>query len=239
MRTYAHEWNWRWATIIAVLFMLGGTCVASAQTSETPEQRIERLRAEEAKRIENETPRDRLIRLRAEEIRIAKARKEAEEKVKALDSPEMKQARKEIEKAEKREKKANQQAFNALATVDLHGCEPGTVWINSSIGNSWELRKSSIYSMVSVTIVNRSGMPVDITSSFHGDLIRGLCSGGQVTIPFSIRSYNPSSMQVTLTATTRSMGAGTQVDSRIINLYRNSDYNSRRVDSQLWELVPR
>ena len=151
----------------------------------------------------------------------------------------MKQARKEIERREKEEKKAGKNLSNALSTVGLSGCDLSLVWVNPSIGNSWELRKSSIYSMVSVTIVNRSGIPVDITSTFHGTLIRGLCSGGQVTIPFSIRSYNPSSMQVTLPATTRSMGAGTQVDSRTISLYRNSDYNSRRVDSQLWELVPR
>ncbi len=228
-----------WIWFVAIVFVLGvGVASAQAPAGETLEHRIERLKAEEVKRIENETPRDRLIRLRAEEIMAEKARKEAEEKVKALDSSEMKQARKEVEKEEKEQKKAKERSFKAVNSVDLHGCDPEAVWVNPALGNNWGLRPSSIYSMVMVTIVNRYQQSTDVVSSLHGTLVKGLCSGGRVTITFAARSTTPSSMQIVLTAIGQSLGAGTQVDSRTISLWK-SDYNSRQIQSQLWELLPR
>ncbi len=238
MRTY--EWNKSWFSFIAIMFMLGGACVASAQTPsrEPLEQRIERLKAEEQKKLENESPRDRLIRLRAEEITVQKARKYAEDKVKSLDSPEMKQARKEIENREREQRKAGENLSKTFATLDLHGCDHATVQPSPAIGNSWGLRSSSIYSMVLVTIVNRRSVPVQISSTMHGTLVGNLCAGGRVTIPFASRSTTANYTQVLLTAVGQSAGP-TQVESKSINLYGNRDYNSRQVMSELWELLPR
>ena len=238
MRTYEYEWNWNWFSIIAVLVMLGGACVASAQTPETLEQRIERLKAEDQKKLEEESPRERRIRALAEELKIVKAEKEAEEARKKSDSSEMKEARKMFEKAERKEMEAKERTSRALTSVDLHGCDYTTVRVNPTIGNNWGLRPSSIYSMVFVTIVNRRLTPVQISSTMHGTLVGNLCAGGRVTIPFASRSTTANYTQVLLTAVGQSAGP-TQVESKSINLYGNRDYNSRQVMSELWELLPR
>lgn len=222
--------------VAIVVVLCAGIASAQTQTGETLEMRIERLKAQKTEAQGNESLRERQIRERAEEIKAERSAKDAEKERRENDSDEMRQARREAEKAEKKDKKAEDGARKALTSVDLLGCDPATVWISPDIGNRSGLKSSYLYSMSLVTVVNRRPVPVSITSTLHGALIRNLCSGGSVTLTFAARPNTGGYEQIVMTAISQSAGSGTRTDSRNISVYPNRDLNSRQITSDLWEL---
>ncbi|MCX6702035.1 MAG: hypothetical protein NTX96_02460 [Candidatus Zambryskibacteria bacterium] len=164
-------------TVATLVFLFTLFCVniASAQTTttETLGQRIERLKAEEAKRLVDETPEAKIIRLRAEQIRIGYELEKAREDVKRTASPAMRQALSEAERVQKNKENAKK----AIERSGVTGCADGSVLVNPDAVPHW-----SIGSVVYVRVFNPEQVPVDIEDPRHGVVVRGLCSGGSLTL---------------------------------------------------------
>ena len=181
-------------TLIITVFLFSVFCarLVSAQTSsETLEQRIERLKAIEAKKALNETTEDRVLRLRAEQIRIERELKKAREDVKRTATPEMRQAMSEAEKSQKSERRQQE----ALERAEISGCDVGTIWVHPDA-----VPQRSISSTVRIRVFNPEPVSVNIEDSRHGVVVLGLCPGGSMTL-FRARSlFDPDYLQFRFTA---------------------------------------
>lgn len=91
----------------------------ATQADETLEEENKKLR-EKVSLLEQLTNQENLIRLRAEELRAQKARQDAEKKRKKTDEDRFtRQARREREKLEQRERDAQKRAANAIGNADI------------------------------------------------------------------------------------------------------------------------
>ena len=171
--------------VLVIVFLLAVFCVdvASAQTTnETVGQRVARLKAEEAKRVTNETPTERLIRLRAEQIELEEAIKKAKLEVATSDSPAMRKARAEFEKAEKKIAEAQNSQEKAVERSGVAGCDGTAIWVHPDA-----VPYRTINSSVRIRVFNPESVPVNIEDPRHGVVVRGLCPGGSLTL-FRARS---------------------------------------------------
>ncbi len=169
-------------------------------------------------------------------IELKAKQAELENEKKKSDTLAMKEAREKLEDKKESTEKLEKRVSKANNFVDLRGCEPSdTFWVNPSVGNDWGLRETAINSMVLMTIVNRGREPVEIVSSLHKTLVKGLCPGGTITLVFSGRSRDPLNMNFVVTATARPEPTIVQTDSRYLSI-PGGDYNSRQIMSQLWEV---
>ena len=175
------------------------------------------------------------IRARAAVIETTKAQEKAQKELEKLDTPAMRQARKEIEKAKKNEAKAAKKVSESLASINLSGCDPESIGLNSRVGTAYGLKKTDGNSSTAITFINKGPTPINLDSTYHGNLFKSLCSGGQLTITFEPSGANQN-QNFTLTVTGRSLGSGTLTDHRSYNLYRTYNYNDIRTQSESWEI---
>src|SRR3989344_1836491 len=88
--------------MLVVMIMLFGVTLAFGQEAPKQETVAERVARQRVEARQNETPQERLIRLRAEQIELEGAIKKAKLEVATSDSPAMRKARAEVEKAEEK-----------------------------------------------------------------------------------------------------------------------------------------
>lgn len=130
-----------------------------------------------AQEIEQIRSREELIRLRAEEIRLQKRIEEAKKELRKVEPREERQARKEIERAEKKSIKADEVADKAAQRAAITGCEAGTVEVHPNIAPRFTINSS-----VRVRVTNPEQVSVDIEDAQSGLVVRNLCPGGSLTI---------------------------------------------------------
>ncbi len=209
--------------VASLSILLLATCGTRLQGQQITPEEAQRQVTERAKQIEQrETERKRL------------------EEFEKQDTPAMKQARREFQKEYDDSKKSRERSNRAFLNADVQGCEPRTVWVSPKVGNDRGLKRSYLYSTMSMTIINRSSESVDIVSDLHRTLITNLCSGGRATLRFSPTPSDGMSIQFTLTAISTSTN-GVKTDTRSISLYKgygSYSYDYRQVFGQLWEVRP-
>ena len=167
------------------------------------------------------SPEERAVRDRAAEIERRKVLEEAEKRVKAVDTPAKRQARKELEKEEDRRTKLARDSAKLAKRVAMKGCAVGSVPVNPSAAQF-----TSFVDSGAVTIVNKSEVTVDITTTFRGmgDVVLGLCPNGSLNLSFKSPGWMGSQYipeEVLLTATGHS-GGSDSYSVRIIRSYGNS-----------------
>lgn len=127
------------------------------------------------------SPEEQDILIRAIEIQLEEAKKKAKASREKLDSPYMRQARKEIEEAKKAELDAEKTLAQSRQEAEISGCDPATVFVEERAGFQW-----TITSIVKVRVHNPYPVTVDIEDE-DGVVVRGLCPNGRVTV---MRRYN-------------------------------------------------
>ena len=168
--------------LLVLTFVLLGVTLAFGQEVPKQETVAERVARQRVEARQNETPQERLIRLRAEQIELEEAIKKAKLEVATSDSPAMRKARAEFEKAEKKTAEVEEKARKAIANSGLQGCDPSTVQVHPDA-----VPYRSISSTVRIRVFNPESVPVNIEDSRHGLIVRGLCPGGSLTL-FRARS---------------------------------------------------
>ena len=178
------------------------------------------------------------VKREAERIRLEKEIREKQEALKKLDTPEMREARRKIEKEEKTTEKRVKQEIESRASLDIKGCDPNTLYVNPSLGTTYGLRNTLNHSMVRLTIFNKGQQPISVRSTLHNTLIENLCPGGSLTLTFAVNVFSPTNAptQFELTAYSSSTGAGTLTETKQVSIYKEYDWNSRRIEGQTWEV---
>ncbi len=172
---------------VVAMVLLVGVLNTSAQTAtttpkqeETLEQRLERLEAQGSSAVRKLLEEQAAVRERAEEIQEEETLKEARKALRKADTKVMKQARREIEKAEKRDRNTNRARAQVVAAAAITGCvDPA----NSPkiVVSSRAVRRDSAYNHVVTRIENDYPFPVDIEDN-KGHLVKNLCPGGTITL---------------------------------------------------------
>jgi hypothetical protein len=178
-----------------------------------------------------ESEEDRAVRLRAEQIRMEREEKAVREEVRKNDTPDMRQARKEIEKQKGRAKSLRKEETKVLARAGITGCE-NPVTINARAAQS-----SWLATMVTVRIVNQSSRfyNIETPSRGIGTAVANLCPGGSVTLSFAMNIILEDQYEdIVLMAVSRS-GQEVVTEERRLSLYAGN-VRFRRVDSQSWVL---
>ncbi len=210
-----------------------GVNTTPTKPGETFGQRVERLKAEESKRIAEETPQEKRIRLRAQVIEAQEELKRLDEERAKYEPASMKQARKEVTKVDKAE-------AEILGWANITGCEAGTVAVNPvAVRPNWIARRNV---MVSVRVINTTPLTYDIQTPSLGIglAVRGLCPGGAVTLTFARNMLTDSTqVDVALIAMSQpSAGQGVVTEERRFWL-NASDVQYNRVKSEVWQLTRR
>ena len=224
--------------LAVVIMLLLVVSIAFAQeptkTQETLEQRIARLTALEAKKLANETDLDRMIRLRAEKRRIDRETKQAEEAVRKNDSPDMREARKQVEKETKRAEALRKDAAQVLARAAISGCTDVNVDARAE-QTSW------LNVTTSVRIVNTTPLTwnIETPSRGIGVAVRGLCPGGSITLSFARTFADSQYENIALVAVSQPLVGNTVITEQFsLSLYvGNIDYHQH--DVQIWQLTRR
>ncbi|MBI4155859.1 MAG: hypothetical protein HY507_01335 [Candidatus Zambryskibacteria bacterium] len=199
----------------------------------------------EAQTPVTETPEQKVVRLRAVEIEAREAREKAEAELKKSDTPAMTKARKEIGKEAKRVAERDKKAAEVLQNANVTGCKnvaaEGADIADANLDIVYvsynAVRSSRFHVMVSVIVTNLGTLPLDLQTSFrgYGPLIKNLCSGGSVTLSFPLNWEDADYVQVPLQAIARTPDGRVATESRIFTLNRWNQQNFR-VDNQIWEI---
>lgn len=176
------------------------------------------------------TPREREIKLRARELELQEELKKLEERKRKLETPSERKARKEIERQEKLARRAERGEQVTTANAEVTGCPEGTVWVSrrATQRSSWRV-------MVLVRITNTGALPIDVESPLYGGvLVRDLCSGGGVTLSFTLGWADQDQVQIPLTAISRPPDGGLATDQFFMYISK-FDIQSNRVRTLVWQ----
>ncbi len=191
----------------------------------------------------NETPRE--FRIRMERVRILSA--ELSEDAQKVGQKKMTSAQKKAEKIvadqDKKQAKLSAKEDKSLASLQIRGCDPGTVIVKPIVGTESALKPSSWENTLSLLIINPYPDAIaEITSTKYGPLIENLCSGGRILLSFSVNGDGHDSLtgyDDILTAVVQSGGAGVLSDSYHFNLPATRGYNNRGTTPGVWTIQPR
>jgi len=117
---------------------------------------------------------------RAEEIKRERAEKQAQREIKKADTPDMRQARREIAKERREEEKIAKVDRQIEERASVLGCGPETEVLNEKA----EQKRGAFGRSAEVTLVNSSDIPWNVrTDSRHlGHIVKDLCVGGSLGI---------------------------------------------------------
>ena len=177
-----------------------------------------------------------LIRLRVQKIELDKKIKEVEKKIKKEATPAEQKARKEVEKEEKKAENKTKREIESRASLDIKGCNPDTVVVNSVLGTTRGIKSSVNHSMIKLVVFNRNQTPIGIRSTLHNTLVENLCPGGSLTLTFASTEFSPSNTQIELTAYSSLLDGAILTETRQVSIYKEYDWNSRTVQSYTWEV---
>ncbi len=183
------------------------------------------------------SPEEQAVRARAAEIKREKELEDAKKLVRAHDTPEMKQARKELEEEREFEQKMHRERERIAARAGVSGCQEGTVQVNPGA-----LEFTTFTDSVTVRITNSSSSSRDISTSFRGlgVVVRNLCAGGSVSIAFARHVFNsPQYETIVLTAAGMGERGGVVVENYQAQLYSSYGTNGVRRDNFAWTLYAR
>lgn len=194
---------------MAIVIIIVSTGVASASPDQTKtigelmaqreaDKKAEAERLEEQEKKILESAQETAIRERAEEIKKEKLRSEAKKKVASQDTPEQRQARKELEDANKAMSKLTEKTVKTFRRARISGCNESGMKIHPDA-----VEHSTINSFVKIRVTNLSKVSVDISDAKFGTIVEGLCSGGSMTIFRNRSLHSPDYMQFSYTATAR------------------------------------
>lgn len=196
-------------TRFLIMIFLGlGTLVSAqetkptpeAKTTETLEQRIERLKALEKQVLES--PEEVKLRQAAAELKQKNDLKEVKKAIASTDSPELKELRKKAEEDAKKEEERLR--VNAKARVDakILGCNPSS---SVQVHSYAEQYKSSA-AQFALRIFNDTDGTVDSIETAYkkiGLAVGNLCSGGSLQIGFILESTDYQHRNVSFVLTAR------------------------------------
>lgn len=225
----------KFVVMIVVAVLATGCATRSATVVSAPakplaiEEEVEQVRTRES-----------IIRLRAEEIRLKKRIEEAQKELRKVETPEERQARKELEREERGAAKLAKASAEILQWANITGCESGTVAVNPSAVRPGWLDRQNV--MVSVRIINTTPLTYNIETPLRGIglAVRGLCPGGSVTLAFARDMLTDSQrVDIALIAISEpSAGQGVVTEERRLTL-NASNVNNNRVRSEIWRLTRR
>jgi len=184
-------------------FTLPAGCASKTAPSAFPGQKPAELKKtmtpeeEKAFIAASLSPEERKVRERAIEIRRRNEAETAKKVVKELDTPEMKEARKQIAK----EAEAVIRVEKEYQKV-LHGARPIGCSFEEMNINPQAVEFSLIRVMASVRITNGTGFPLSIETASRriGVAVGNLCRNGSVTLAFSMRLMDSQYETITLVA---------------------------------------
>lgn len=220
--------NW---AILAIIMSF--SCLAQSQAEEVLDKKLENRAASVMQKVSaddpNLTPREREIKILARQIELQEEIKRLESQKRKIETQSEKRARKEIERREKTENKLQKRAESTISNAQISGCAPDSVWVSPRATMNSLLRVMSV-----VRVTNSGTLPVDIESPLYGGiLVRGLCSGGSITLSFVLRWEEPDQLQIPLTAISRPTDGGVATDQFQTYLNRY-DIQYNRVRAQTW-----
>jgi hypothetical protein len=146
-----------------------------------------------------QTPSEVQVRLRAEEIRREKEAKKVAEVLRKKDTPEMRQARKELLAEAKKLARFEKNSAKGNSRAGVSGCDSGTVIVNPKA-----LEFTSFTDSVTVRITNLTSKSRNIETSYKGIgvVVENLCPGGGVSLSFARRVFlSPQYETISLTST--------------------------------------
>lgn len=196
-------------TMLVIVTVAISVGVASASPEQTKtigelvaqreaEKKAETERLEEQEKKILESPEEQAIRDRAEEIKKEKLRSEAKKKVASQDTPEQRQARKEIEDANKAMAKLAERTVKTFRRARVSGCNESGMKIHPDA-----VEHPTINSFVKIRVTNLSKVSVDISDAKFGTIVEGLCAGGSMTVFRNRSLHSPDFLQFSYTATAR------------------------------------
>ena len=155
-----------------MIFVVATALVATACGGKTPPQLTP------VAPVPGATVQDELIRQRALEIEATQVAKKAEKAKRENWSPAMKEAARELERADKRNASAQREAARAISRANIQGCPAGSVWVSPTVED-----RAFGFLNAKVTVVNLTTAPVNIRDMVAGfEVVRNLCPGGQMTM---------------------------------------------------------
>lgn len=206
---------------------------------ETINDQIDRLSVQP----ENEEVFERLVRERALQLlREQKAKVEEREKLEA-SSPIERKARQDVRKQQDKRSKLERERAEVQAEAErfanLSGCDSSTVGIHS-----YAVRHDNYAAQVTPRIINSTGVPVDIETSYKGIglAVKDLCPGGGVTLGFILKApetYYYQNISFVLVARGVALNGKPFSLKFSVNLYNNSRHNYRgnlQKESPVWEI---
>ncbi len=211
--------------------------------TETIEQSIARLEQIELEQIELDPPegeseKDRAVRRIALEELYKQRNLRKELQKQKVETPIEHKARLQYEKQTGSNVKHDRKSVKALQTVNVQRCKEEPLWVNPGFGNDWGMRISASNNTVMVMITNKGKLPIDIVSSYHGDLIRRLCEDGTVRFPFASRYMGADQLSFTLKAFMYTP-LGVVTEEKKIQIQANNQagayHNPQLVDGVSWE----
>ncbi len=205
------------------------TLCLSAQVKSDPEQDLIRAR-------------------RAAVISAKKAEKDAKEALKKADTPAMKVARQELTAEQKTIARQEKTAREVVSSAQMVGCKsiatitevalnPRLAGPATVIVSPYGTRTSRVNVMTSVRILNIGTFPIDIESPLtrYGVLVRNLCSGGAITLSFTLNWEDQNQLTIPLLAIARTPDGRVATEEMSLTLDRYRQEN-QRVDARTWRV---
>lgn len=130
---------------------------------------------------------------RGREIEDEYAEKRMSKVVRKTDSPAERIARREIAKAEKLEREAEEERSRAFRRASPVGCEPPQMELNPGAQE-----EAFFYVQLVVRIVNQGKQSIVVETPYKGlgPIITGLCPGGSANVSFVLRWEDPQQVQI-------------------------------------------
>lgn len=238
---------------ILVVLLATALCLSAQVTGNTPkktkvskETEIKTLTAAAAT---EKDPEKKLVLARAAKILAEQLEAEAKKASGKSDSPAMVTARRQIAGEQKRISQRNKKAEEVIGNAQMVGCSdittnteaflnPTSVDGSTVIVSPAGTRTSRVHVMVSVRILNIGTFAIDSIESplsRYGVLVRNLCSGGAITLSFTLNWEDPDYLTIPLLATARTSDGRVATEEMTLSLSRyNQQYN--RIDARNWRV---
>lgn len=210
---------------------------AKLRGTTTPEKKAKVTRPKSALEIECEKysdPHDQAVCFKAQSLELAKRSATAKKTASANEPNSMKEVRKQEQSEQKRQADVQKRINEVYSFARITGCPAGTVIVSdTAVPPAWKRRW---FVNITLDITNVGALPVnEIRAGNYGLIVQNLCSGGSLSVNFTMDVEGPDTKEIALTATSRPEDGGVSMAETRIYLNRY-DMQSRQHRNEPWRI---